>query len=360
MIKKNAVIIYLGNIKKENASTQRIKAIQECLNKNFFTKIFDVKVAKISLPCKYKVPRFILRYRDFIKSLKKYIVTNKIQYVLLYNQDPVLLIFLFIYSKVKQFGFAIQICEKHLWSDYYYKLNSIHYFLEKLFFLFLSILECKKIVISKFLQKKFSADNFFLPGIIPKAKIVLRESSYYKPFILYIGRGDYRDDIYTMVEAFIEALGTTKITKTRFYMVGLTKEVQKKTQELASLKKIKNIHCLGFISKTNLCRIERKSGIFLFCRRFNSSVDASFPTRVAEMLLKGKTIITTPHSTLYHYAKITRKVRIIPSHNISLAANALIQELVKKSRPCKRSYSYFKKTFDPNTYSDELYQYLIK
>ena len=350
-------IVYFGNATEKNAPSQRVEAIKQCLNKRYNVRLIDnssLIEKKIQIN---KIYAFFNRYIKITIKINAYIDKNKPECIILYNQDPVLLTFLGILSKMKGFTLVSQISERHLWGDYYYSLKAIHFFLEKLYFFILNCFRCKTIVISKYLKKKIP-NSFFLPGILPFHKIrpfTLRENG---KNIFYFGRGDARDDIETMILSFHKLGGILKCKKPKFYMVGLSEKAQRKAFSIINSMKIKNIIVDGFISNKKLESIIKKSSIFLFCRKNTCSVQACFPTRAAEMLVQNKLIITTPHSTIEIYAKKTDRIRIVPENNINRTALLLAAGISEKQPKRKLAYKMFRHEFSPSLFSYRLAKFL--
>lgn len=350
-------IVYFGNATEKNAPSQRVEAIKQCLNKRYNVRLIDTSSVKEKKVQINKIYAFFNRYIKIIIQINAYTDKYKPKSIILYNQDPVLLTFLGILSKIKGFTLISQISERHDWGDYYYSLKALHFFLEKIYFVILNCFRCKTIVISKYLKKKIP-NSFFLPGILPDYKLRYSKLGKNGKNILYFGRGDFRDDIETMILSFYKLGGILKCKKPKFYMVGLSEKAQRKAFSIINSMMIKDIIVHGFISNEKLKSIVKKSSIFLFCRRNSCSVQACFPTRVAEMLVQNKLIITTPHSTIEIYAKKSDRIRIVPENNISRTAFLLAAGISEKQTNKKLAYKMFRHEFSPSLFSYRLFKFI--
>lgn len=348
-------IVFFGSPKIPSASLQRVEAIKQVL-----TQDFDVKIlANTFVAKKYRtIINFFKRYQIFLQKIIISIKKKRPNYIILYNQDPILFLFLFFLSKIKKITFISQISEKHKWGDYNYSLGAYNFFFEKIFFIFLKIFPCKLIVISDYLKKIKPKNSFLLPGILPykKCNSVFKKSL--KNNLLYIGRGDPRDDIKTMVLSFKKFAINKKYKKINFFMVGLKNSALLNVKKLLKEFNIKNVKIFGFINERKLQIITNKSKVFLLCRDNSTSVHACFPTRAAELLLQKKILITTPHLTLNKYAKISRQIRIVPEKNVDQTASALKKVISQRYTTNQKSFKKIRKLFLPISYSLDLQKFL--
>ena len=355
-------IVFFGEYPDGGAASLRVRAIAECLFRPHFDQVKIIASKKKGHNCartkfmEARSEKFIIYYLSFIVFNIKLFFKNTPHTIILYNQDPILYILFYILSKIKKCLFVSQISEKRCLNDFEFTKESILVYLkEKLFFLCLHVIPTKMIVISKYLQEQYKENNFYLPSIYPSVacKKIIKKNQ-----ILYLGRGDKRDDLEKTIKFFeqIQKSCLPKLQNLNFIFAGLSMLNKKKVLSLVKRHNLKKIKVYGFLSKAQIHALQLQSKILILLRKNTISASASYPTRLVEAINCGMLCFTSYHSSIDSNNILKKAVFFYDDLNLSKNI-AKLQKMLWL--PINNLYfSSIKFEISPKKYSENLRQFL--